>query len=133
HSGKQLWERTIGDAFNLHGLAFHPDGKEMVATHIHDRHHPITKHLIEQGWSLDNRLSRLTIEENPRTDYWQIALDTRGKAVGDPCAAAFSASGDRLAIAAAGTQELLVLNTVTVPWNSGDPGDFLEAALDLDE
>jgi cytochrome c peroxidase len=132
-SGKQLWERTIIDAFNLHGLTFSPDDKELVTTHLHDRHHAIAVHNIREGWALDNRLSRLTIEPDKTAEYWQIALDTRGRAVGDPCAAAFSSRGDWLVVAAAGTQELLLFKTASIPWNDGNPGDFLDSTLDLDD
>jgi cytochrome c peroxidase len=131
-TGKQLWERTIVDAFNLHGLTFNPNDKELVTAHVHDRHHAITKQGIEAGWALDNRLSRLTVEPDATTEYWQVGLDTRGRAVGDPCAAAFSAKGDWLAVTAAGTHELLLFQNKAVPWSSGDPGDFLDVSLDLD-
>lgn len=132
-TGKQVWERTILDAFNLHGLAFSADDKELVAAHLHDRRHAIAKNNIEQGWALDNRLTRLTLEPSKQTDYWQIGLDTRGEAVGDPCAVAFSAKGDWLAIAAAGTHEVLLMKTAAVHWSSGDPGDFLDASLGIDD
>lgn len=131
-TGKQLWERTINDAFNLHGLAFSPDGKELIAAHIHDRHRSIAKHNIEEGWAIDNRLSRVTLEPDPRADYWQIALDTRGLAVGDPCAAAFNTTGHWLVVAAGGTQELLLFQAADIPWSGGEPGDFLDASLDRD-
>lgn len=131
-TGKRLWERTINDAFNLHGLAFGPDDNELVTAHIHDRHHPINKHNIEEGWALDNRLSRLTREPDKRTEYWQIALDTRGQAAGDPCAVAFSAKGEWMTVAAAGTHELLVFKKDVVPWGSGDPGDLIDSRLAID-
>lgn len=132
-TGKQLWEHTLFDAFNLHGLAVHPNGKEVVTTHGHDRRHPMTRNNIEQGWAINNRLSRLTREPNPGTEYWQAALDLRARAVGDPCAAAYSAQGEWLAVAAAGTHELLLLRTPAIPWTSGDPGDFLDVRLELGE
>jgi YVTN family beta-propeller protein len=132
-TGKQLWERTIVDAFNLHGLTFSPNDKELITPHIHDRHHSIAKHNIEAGWALDNRLSRLPLVPDSRTEYWQIALDTRGLAVGDPGAVAFSAKGDWMVVAAGGTHELLLFRSTMIPWGSGDPGDFLDASLDLDE
>jgi cytochrome c peroxidase len=131
-SGRPVWERTILDAFNLHGLALSPNDQEMVTTHVHDRHHPIAKNNIEQGWALDNRLTRLTVAPTNGTDYWQIALDTRGRGVADPAAAAFSVNGEWLAVAAAGTHELLLFQAKAVPWCSGDPGDFLEPGLNLD-
>jgi cytochrome c peroxidase len=130
-TGKQLWERTVVDAFNLDGLTFSPDGKELVAAHMHDRHHAIAANNIEQGWALANRLCRMTVVPDPQIDYWQLALDTRGKAVGDACAAAFSAAGDWLAVAAAGTHELLLFKSAAVPWSNGEPGDFLDVDLDL--
>jgi YVTN family beta-propeller protein len=132
-TGKQVWERTIMNAINLHGLAVSPSNKEFVTTHIHDRHHAIVKPNIEQGWALDNRLTRLTVVADPRDDYWQIGLDVRAKAVADPCAAAFSARGDWLVVAAAGTHELLLFKADAVPWNAGDPGDFLDSSLDQDD
>jgi cytochrome c peroxidase len=131
-TGKPLWERTISDAFNLHGLAFGPGDKDLVVAHIHDRHHAINKHNIEEGWALDNRLSRLTIEPDKRTEYFQIGLDLRGKAVGDPCAVAFNTRGDWLVVAGAGTHELLLIQAAVVPWSTGDPGDLIDASLALD-
>jgi len=130
-AGKLLWERTIQDAFNLHGLTFSPNDKEVVTAHIHDRHHAIAIANIREGWALNSRLTRMTVEPGSNSDYWQIALDTRGKAVGDPCAAAFSAKGDCLAVAAAGTHELLLFQVGAVPWNNGDPGDLLDSSLAL--
>lgn len=130
-TGQVRWERKIHGAFNLHGLALSPDDQELVTAHSHDRQHAIAKHNIEQGWAIDNRLSRLTLVPDARIAYWQLALDTRGQAVGDPCAVAFSARGDWLVAAAAGTQELLLFQRPAVPWSGGDPGDFLDARLDL--
>jgi YVTN family beta-propeller protein len=131
-TGKQLWERTILDAFNLHGLAFSPDDKELIAAHIHDRHHAMTRRNIEEGWALNNRLSRLTLEADARAPYWQIALDTRGEAIGDPCAVAFSPTGDWLAVAAPGTQEMLLIKPAAIPWSPGEPGDLIDSSLAVD-
>lgn len=132
-TGKQLWMKTLAEAFNLHGLAISPDDREIVTAQVFDRQRAIAQNNISEGWALDNRLGRLTVDPDPRTDYWQIALDTRGKAVGDPCAAAFGTKGDYLAIAAAGTQELLLFRPQALPWSSGDPGDLLDSSLDVDE
>jgi DNA-binding beta-propeller fold protein YncE len=132
-TGQLLWERTILEAFNLNGLTFSPDDKELVTALIHDHHHPIALHNIREGWALNNRLGRLTLQPDQRTEYWQIALDIRGQAVGDPCAAAFSAKGDWLVVAAAGTHELLLFQNGAVPWNSGEPGDFLDSHLAIDD
>jgi cytochrome c peroxidase len=130
-SGKLAWERNFIDCFNLLGLTLSPDEKELITTHIHDRHHSISKVTIENSWAMDSRLGRLTIEPDAKTDTWQIALDQRGRAIGDPSAVAFSPKKEWLAVAAAGTQELLVLRNTEVPWNGGDPPDFLDAQLGL--
>lgn len=130
-TGKEIWDQPIHDAFNLLGLTFSPDDKELVTTQIHHRYHAMARHNIEQGWAIDNRLAKLTIVPDARARYWQIALDLRGKAVGDPTAVAFSAAGDCLAVAAAGTHELLFFQPTAIPWNTGEPGDFLDVSLEL--
>ena len=45
----------------------------------------------------------------------------------DPHGIAFSPDGRRLVVAGSGTHELLVLDTATLPWNAGDPGDFIDS------
>jgi cytochrome c peroxidase len=132
-TGTLKWQRKIGEAFNLHGLSFSRDGSELVAAHIHDRQRSIGQTNIAEGWAIDNRLSRLTLEPNPQTEYWQIGLDMRGKAVGDPCAVAFSANQRWLTIAAGGTHELLIFQRSAIPWNGGDPGDTLDSSLSLED
>jgi len=132
-TGALVWERKIVDAFNLHGLAFSPDDKELVAAHIHDRQRSIGQTNIAEGWALDNRLTRMTLAADPRTDYWQIGLDMRGLAVGDPCAVGFSADNRWLAVAAGGTHELLIFQRSVIPWSSGDPGDTLDSSLALED
>jgi cytochrome c peroxidase len=132
-TGKQLWERTIYDTFNLHGLALSPDDKELVTAHICDRRRSITKRNIEEGWAIDNRLGHMTIAPGEPDSHGQLALDSRVKAVGDPCAVAFSGKGDFLAVAAAGTHELIVLKTATAPWSSGEPGDTIDSSLAIDD
>jgi DNA-binding beta-propeller fold protein YncE len=133
NSGKLHWERSFNEDFNLLGLALGPDDKELFTAHMHDRHHPIGKVNIENSWALDSRLGRLTVQPDATTDSWQIALDQRGAAVGDPCAVACSSKGEYLVAAAAGTQELLVLPRAEVPWNGGEPPDFLDTRLVLGE
>jgi YVTN family beta-propeller protein len=130
-AGKQLWERRVSEAFNLHGLTLSPDGKALVAAYVHDRGSPITKHHIDHGWALNSRLARLPLEPNLSTEYTQMALDVRGEAVGDPAAVAFSAKGDWLAVAAAGTHELLVFRSAAIGWSPGDAGDFIDTSLEL--
>jgi len=129
-SGKQIAEKTIIDAFNTFNVAFTADDRELVVAHAIRRDLPVAQHNIDQGWVIDNRLTRLSRAERPRFEYWQIALDTRGQAVGDSYGVAFSTKGGRLAVTAPGSHEILLFDAAGIPWNSGDPGDFLDFRLD---
>jgi DNA-binding beta-propeller fold protein YncE/cytochrome c peroxidase len=128
-TGKLQWERTIEDAFNLAGLAFSPDNRWVVCTHAVRREFPVTRENIGKGWVIDSRLTRLDVNADGPPFAWQIALDTQGKAVGDAQGAAYSPDGRRLALTGAGTHELLVLETASIPWTAGDPGDFIDPRL----
>ncbi|MFO0843993.1 MAG: YncE family protein [Gemmataceae bacterium] len=114
-TGKLVWERAINDSFNLLGLALTPDGQDVVTTQVHTRHHPIIKHNIEQGWALNSRVARMSLRPDADRSYTQIALDVRNKAVGDPTAVAFTQAGDVLAVVAAGTQEVLLVQSEAIP------------------
>jgi DNA-binding beta-propeller fold protein YncE len=126
------WERVIEDGFNLRGMAFTPDGQGLVCAHSVRREFPVSKDNIAEGWVIDSRLTRLALKPEVQPSFWQVALDTKGKAVGDLAGVAFSADGRRLAVAASGTHELLLLDSASIPWNSGDPGDSLDVALQAD-
>jgi cytochrome c peroxidase len=127
------WERKIGDGFNLRGLVFTPDTQALISAHVVRREFPVSKENIEQGWVTDSRLTRLALQPEALPAASQIALDTRGLAVGDPHGLAFRADGGRLVVSASGTQELLLLDPAALPWSSGDPGDFLNPRLRADE
>jgi YVTN family beta-propeller protein len=126
-TGKQVWEETIGDAFNLRGLSFTPDSRSVVCSHVIRRTFAVSKGHIEEGWVIDSRLTRLSVK--PGEPYAQIALDRRGEAVGDPDGLAFP--GEVLAICAGGTHELLLLDSAAVPWSAGSPGDFIDFRLEI--
>jgi cytochrome c peroxidase len=128
-SHKLLWERRIEDAFNLRGLAFTPDGAALVCAHVVRRDFPVSRANIEQGWVIDSRLTRLPVKADAVPPLEQVALDTRGKAVGDPHGVAFDPSGRTLAVTAGGTHELLLLAAGSMSWNGGDPGDFIDPDL----
>ena len=130
-TGKQLWQRSLHDSFNLLGLAAHPAGDQVVSTFVFHRHHAIARNNIEQGWALDNRVARIRPEPGEDLNYDQIALDSRGQAVADPTGIAYSADGSHMAITSAGAQELLLVPTGKVPWSNGDPGDFVDSALEF--
>ena len=128
-SGKEIWSRTLEAAFNMVGLALDPQSGELITCQVFHRHHAMAKSNIEQGWALDNRLGRIYLKE-PTSDPWQISMDVRGSAVGDPSAVAIEPSGQWLAVAGSGTQEVLVFQRKEVQWSHGDPGDFLDSTLE---
>ena len=130
-TNKLLWDEDIGDAFNLRGLAFTPDGDSVVCSHVIRRTFPVSKGHIEEGWVIDSRLTRLPVKPDADAHYWQIALDKRGQAVGDPDGLVFH--GDALAISAAGTHELLLFDARHVPWSAGSPGDSIDVRLEIGE
>src|SRR5262249_24233429 len=123
------WERTIIDGFNLHGLTFTPDGQYVVCAHVVQRTFPVSKMHIEKGWVIDSRLTRLSLKTGSEPTSWQIALDSKGAAVGDPHGLARAGQGQWRALTAAGTHELLLLKNEAIPWTAGDPGDFLDHRL----
>jgi YVTN family beta-propeller protein len=123
------WERKIEDAFNLRGLVFSPDDQSVLCLHNIRREFPVSKENIEEGWVIDSRVTKLAMKPDAAPSSWQIALDIRGKAVGDPDGLAFGENAKILAIAAGGTHELLLLDAPALPWNAGDPGDFLDSEL----
>jgi cytochrome c peroxidase len=124
-----LWERRIEDGFNLRGLAFAPDGQAFVCAHSVRREFPVSQGNIAQGWVIDSRLTRFGLQADEVPPLWQMALDRRGEAVGDPYGAAFSPDGRWLAVTGSGTHELLLLDNGSIPWSSGDPGDVLDPRL----
>lgn len=132
-SRRRLLEHKVDDGFNLHGLAFAPDGQHIVVSHEIRRAFPISRDNIDKGWAIDSRLSRIAVDPKAVPASSQIALDTRGAAVGDPQALDWSPDGSVLAVTAAGTHELLLFQAPAVSWSAGDPGDFIDPALELYE
>jgi DNA-binding beta-propeller fold protein YncE len=126
HSANLTWERAIEDSFNLRGLAFTPEGQSVVCAHAVRREFPVSRQNIEEGWVIDSRLTRLALNAAAVPFSAQLALDTKGEAVGDPYGLAFSPDGRCLAVTGSGTHELLLLTAAAIPWNSGDPGDAID-------
>jgi len=112
---------------NARHIAISPTGDWAYIPHISERGRPVTKENIDQGWVIGNRLSRAPLkEEGPRE---AIALDPRGKAVGDVDGVAVSLDGQMIALTAAGTHELLLLR-LPLPFVAyGGPGDHIEKEL----
>jgi len=114
-TGELHWERKIEDAFNLRGLAFSPDDQAVLCVHNIRREFPVSKDNIEEGWVIDSRVTKLALKADASPSSGQIALDIRGKAVGDPNGLAFGDKGKTLAIAAGGTHELLLWMPLPCP------------------
>src|SRR5262249_49190972 len=73
--------------------------------------------------------TRLALKAEEPPFAWQIALDTHGRAVGDPSGGVFSPDGKWFALAGSGTHELLLLEASAIPWTAGDPGDLIDPVL----
>jgi YVTN family beta-propeller protein len=116
---------------NVRHIAFAPDGHTVYVPHISERGRPATQENIDNGWVVGNRLSRVPItQEGPRE---AIALDPRGKAVGDLDGIAVSPDGNTIAVTAGGTHELLLMR-LPLPFVAyGGPGDHIELNLLYDE
>jgi cytochrome c peroxidase len=126
---KLLWERTIEDAMNLRGLTFTPDGSALVCAHAVRRDFPVSRENIEQGWVIDNRLTRLPVKADATPPLEQLALDAKYRAVADLHGIAFEVPGRRMAVSASGTHEVLLLDGPALPWTGADPGDFIDAGF----
>ncbi len=112
---------------NLRHLAVSPDGRWAYVPNVAERGLPTSKENIDRGWVVGNRLSRVPLaEEGPRE---AIALDPRGRAVGDADGVAASPDGSRIAVSAGGTHELLLIS-LPLPFVAyGGPGDHIDPAL----
>ena len=112
---------------NLRRLAASPDGQWVYLPNIAERGLSTTPNNIDRGWVVANRFSRVSLlADEPRE---AISLDTRGKAVGDVEGVAVSPDGQKIALAAGGTHELLLLG-LPLPFVAyGGPGDHIDPAV----
>lgn len=112
---------------NLRHIAVAPDGEWAYVAGIAERGVAATKENIDNGWIVANRLNRVPLaEEGPRE---AIALDVRGRAVGDLDGVALSPKGTIIAVTAGGTHELLLLRAPLPFVAYGGPGDHVEPEL----
>ncbi len=127
-------ERRLFDgAFNPGVPAITKDSGLVVLPHAVNREFSVTPQMIDIGWVIDNRISKLPLPDGEPSTQKQLGLDIRGNAVGDAYAAAFSPDQSLLVVTAGGTHELLVIDFGSIPWPKGDPGDFLPAAMQKDK
>ncbi len=127
-------ERRLFDgAFNPGVPAITSDSQLLVMPHAVNREFSVTAQMIDIGWVIDNRISKLPLPDGEPSSQKQLGLDIRGQAVGDAYAAVFNSDESQLAVTCGGTHELLVLDFPSIPWPKGDPGDFLPAAMQKDK
>ena len=133
-SNELVSERRLFDgAFNPGVPAITKDSGLVVLPHAVNREFSVTPQMIDIGWVIDNRISKLPLPDGEPSTQKQLGLDIRGNAVGDAYAAAFSPDQTLLVVTAGGTHELLVIDFGSIPWPKGDPGDFLPAAMQRDK
>jgi YVTN family beta-propeller protein len=112
---------------NLRHLAVSPDGLWAYVPHIAQRGFGTSRENIDNGWVVASRLSRVPLDgAGPRE---AIALDLRGRAVGDADGVAISPDGQSLAVTAAGTHELLLYRQPLPFVAYGGPADHIEPEL----
>ncbi|MEI8380020.1 MAG: c-type cytochrome [Planctomycetota bacterium] len=127
-------ERRLFDgAFNPGVPAITADSGLLVMPHAVNREFSVTPQMIDIGWVIDNRISKLPLPDGEPSSQKQLGLDIRGEAVGDAYAAAFTTDGSRLVVSCGGTHELLIIDFASIPWPKGDPGDFLPAVMQKDK
>ena len=127
-------ERRLFDgAFNPGVPAITGDSGLVVLPHAVNREFSVTPQMIDIGWVIDNRISKLPLPDGEPSTQKQLGLDIRGNAVGDAYGAAFSPDQSLLVVTAGGTHELLVIDFGSIPWPKGDPGDFLPASMQKDK
>lgn len=126
-TGKQQYlEDFVG--LNLGMMQISRDGRQVYFPWISYGHNPITKQNIERGWVLASRIARVRLDRQARREA--IALDPRGKAVGDPHGIALSPDEKYLVCTASGTQELLRFQLAGLPFQDyGGPGDHIDGKL----
>jgi cytochrome c peroxidase len=112
---------------NIRQMEVSADGEWVYLPTIAEVGVPVTKGNIDNGWIVASRLCRLPLNgDGPRE---AIALDPRGRAVADIDGLALRPDGKGLAIAAAGTHEIVALG-FPLPFEAfGGPADHINPSL----
>lgn len=130
---EQVSARKIFDgAFNPGVPVINRDSQLVVMPSAINRAFSVTAGMIDIGWVIDNRLSKLPLPDGEPGEQKQLGLDIRGKAVGDANTIALSPDEKYAVVTCGGTHELLVLEFPSIDWPKGDPGDFLPEVLRKD-
>jgi YVTN family beta-propeller protein len=94
------------------------------------RRNPITDRNIRLGWVLASRLGRIGFDEHSHREA--ISLDPPGKAIADPHGIALSSSEQFVVMSAAGSHELIVLQSDGLPFKDRGSTDHIDAELVAD-
>lgn len=118
-------ERRLFDgAFNPGVPTVTRDSQLLIMPHAVNREFSVTAQMIDIGWVIDNRISKLPLPDGEPSSQKQLGLDIRGQAVGDAYAAAFSPDESRLMVTCGGDSRVaghrLPLDSVA----EGGPGRF---------
>ena len=97
------------------------------------REFPVSKENIEEGWVTDSRLTRLALAADAVPAAGRSPWTPRARPSAIRTASPSAPTADCWPLTGSGTQELLLLEAATVPWSSGDPGDFLDPRLARDD
>lgn len=95
----------------LRGLAFSPDGRYLVVTHLLARYYLPTTH-VDFGRINSNALSVIDL----RRLAWRnlLLLDTSGRGAGNPWAVAWTMDGATIAVTHAGTHEVSLVDAAAL-------------------
>lgn len=99
--------RLITGSTSVRGLAFTPDGKYALLTHILARYH-LPTHQVDQGWMNANALTVIDVQR--REVLNTVLLDDFLAGAANPWGVACSADGRWICISQAGTHELSVID-----------------------
>ncbi|MGD9720939.1 MAG: beta-propeller fold lactonase family protein [Pirellulales bacterium] len=122
---------TKFQGLNIGHLQVSSDGRYAYFPWMVYADRPITPGNIREGWVLGNRLARVRLDDQAPREA--LALDPRGRAVGDPHGLALAPDEQHVALAAAGTHELVVFRLDDLPLLPDGPGDHLPPGIAADE
>lgn len=123
-------EKFVG--LNLGHMQISADGKYVYFPWMVYGTNPISEINIQRGWVLASRIARVRLDGPARREA--ISLDPKGEAIADPHGLAMSKDEQRLVVTASGSQELLVYQLPTLPFQDyGGPGDHIDAGLLADK
>ena len=118
-AGTRLYDSKFA-GLNIGHLQTSADGKYAYFPWMVYADRPITSGNIREGWVLGNRVARVRLDGPARREA--LALDPRGRALGDPHGLALSPDEKWLVLSAGGTHELAALRLADLPLKADGPG-----------